>query len=65
MGIGILNLGGVRKEEVFFGELQSQGIAQAGHHAWQALRREIVRASLPAEDVLPGVVAALRGEIQA
>jgi hypothetical protein len=55
-------LGGVRKEEVFVGELQSHDVARAGDHAWQALMREVVRASLPAEDVLPGVVDALRGE---
>ena len=45
MGIGILNVGGVRKEEMFFGQL---GTAQ-------------VRASLPAEEILPRVVEMIRG----
>lgn len=72
MGIGVLNMGGVRKEEVFFGEVSGHGHRRSshahdheherdGHDAWMALRRELVRASLPAEEILPGVVDALRG----
>ncbi|OAL37438.1 hypothetical protein AYO20_03287 [Fonsecaea nubica] len=66
MGIGILNMGGVRKEEVFFGELlphhhsQGQEDQAAG---WTALKRELVRASLPSEDILPGVVDAIRANL--
>ena len=64
MGIGILNMGGVRKEDVFFGELlpHHHGLPgkQDGDDGWKALRRELVRASLPAEDILPGVVDAIR-----
>jgi len=64
MGIGILNMGGVRKEEVFFGELLPQHQrfpgTEGGDVGWKALRRELVRASLPAEDVLPGDVDAIR-----
>jgi NAD+-dependent protein deacetylase sirtuin 4 len=63
MGIGILNLGGVRKEETFFGELlphRTLGGEADGHEAWQALRRELVRVSLPAEEILPQVVGAIR-----
>jgi len=57
MGIAVLNLGGVRKEEAFFGETQS-----GGGGGWQALRRPLVRASLPAEEVLPALVDFLRRE---
>ncbi len=66
MGIGILNMGGVRKEEVFFGELLPHPhLAQErdeSHDGWAALRmrKELVRASLPAEEVLPQVVDAIR-----
>ena len=64
MGIGILNLGGVRKEEVFFGELLPQHHRLTGTEdesvLWKALRRQLVRASLPAEEILPGVVDAIR-----
>ncbi|KAJ9615716.1 hypothetical protein H2200_001793 [Cladophialophora chaetospira] len=67
-GIGILNMGGVRKEEVFFGELLPQPhLAKhkdESHDGWQALRRELVRASLPAEDILPLVVDAIRSSHQ-
>ncbi|EXJ74163.1 uncharacterized protein A1O5_02457 [Cladophialophora psammophila CBS 110553] len=66
MGIGILNMGGVRKEEVFFGELlphhRSQG-KENEHAGWKALRRDLVRASLPAEEVLPGVVDVIRADL--
>ena len=41
MGVGVVNVGGVRKEEVFFGEEGGSGR---------------VRISLPSEEVLPGVV---------
>lgn len=82
MGIGVLNLGGVRKEEVFFGDRhhpiqpgqqqqhdeRGRGGADGasvtdgdGREAWMALRRELVRASLPAEEILPGVVDVIRG----
>ena len=64
MGIAILNMGGVRKEEIFFGELMSHYIRLPGQNdaddVWTALRRELVRASLPAEEVLPVVVDAIR-----
>ncbi|KIV85897.1 hypothetical protein PV11_01549 [Exophiala sideris] len=58
MGIGILNMGGVRKEEAFFGDYQTHG----GDDGLSALRRGIVRASLPSEEVLPAVVEQLRQE---
>ncbi|KIW65666.1 hypothetical protein PV04_07906 [Phialophora macrospora] len=65
MGIGILNMGGVRKEEVFFGELLPHRHHRSGdgeaHEQWEALRREHVRASLAAEEILPLVVDAIRG----
>ncbi|OAP63554.1 hypothetical protein AYL99_02781 [Fonsecaea erecta] len=66
MGIGILNMGGVRKEEAFFGDLlphhhhQGQGDQHAG---WTALRRDLVRASLPAEEILPAVVEAIQANM--
>ena len=52
MPIGILNLGGVRKEEAFF-----------PHHESITNGSEAFRASLHAEDVLPEVVKMLSGEI--
>lgn len=67
MGIGVLNLGGVRKEELFFGEHHPRdtsggggGDAIAAHDGWLALRRDLFRASLPAEEILPAVVEAIR-----
>ncbi|KIX98761.1 uncharacterized protein Z520_05222 [Fonsecaea multimorphosa CBS 102226] len=68
MGIGILNMGGVRKEEVFFGDLLPHHLprhqGQEDRHAgWTALRRELVRASLPAEEILPAVVDAIRANV--
>ena len=69
MGIGILNLGGVRKEEVFFGEggRHLHGNIQCasgsmGNTGLGKMRREVVRASLAAEEVLPGVVDLIRGQ---
>lgn len=56
MGIGILNMGGVRKEEAFFGDYQHE----SGADGLSALRRGIVRASLPSEEILPAVVEQLR-----
>lgn len=64
MGIGILNMGGVRKEEIFFGELLPHhhlAHKEDGAEGWKALRRELVRASLPAEEILPLVVDIIRG----
>lgn len=52
MGIGLLNVGGVRKEEAFFPQILP------GEQADGRLR---VRISLPSEEVLPGVMAALSG----
>ena len=49
MPIGILNLGGVRKEEGFFGD-RLEAVEDG---------REAVRASLRAEEVLPLVVEEL------
>lgn len=96
MGIGVLNMGGVRKEEAFFGEVATSlyhghhsahsqshlhatadvassssgghavaGADHSGHAAagWAALRRDLVRASLPAEEILPGVVDYIRGQV--
>lgn len=66
MGIGILNMGGVRKEEAFFGDYHHH---QGGGYnddddggRLSALRRAVVRASLPAEEVLPAVVERIRLE---
>ncbi|EXJ78268.1 hypothetical protein A1O3_09429 [Capronia epimyces CBS 606.96] len=84
MGIGVLNLGGVRKEEVFFeasqaghshehghGHLQSQSHRHPQSHEHEQshphphlhttdsaliVNRDVVRASLPTEEILPGVV---------
>ncbi|KAJ9636080.1 hypothetical protein H2204_005577 [Knufia peltigerae] len=57
MGIGILNMGGVRKEELFFGEHRHEtGESDGAHDGLSASRREVVRASLPAEEILPAVV---------
>ena len=52
MGIGMLNVGGVRKEEAFFPQIVP---------GEQADRRLRARVSLPSEEVLPGVVAAFSG----
>ena len=64
MGIGILNMGGVRKEEVFFGELLPHRHHVLGSKeregSRESLRRDLVRASLPAEEILPRVVDAIR-----
>ncbi|KAL2432223.1 NAD-dependent protein deacylase SIR4 [Exophiala dermatitidis] len=60
MGIGVLNLGGVRKEEVFFGGGDGENGTGSGHDGWAALRRDLVRASLPAEEILPKVVEYIR-----
>ena len=54
MGIGVLNVGGVRKEEAFFPQIVP------GQEAISSLR---VRVSLPSEKVLPGVVAALSSAV--
>ncbi|KAK5307576.1 hypothetical protein LTR99_000548 [Exophiala xenobiotica] len=76
MGIGILNMGGVRKEEIFFGEyhphphphldpLQGPRGAEVeadDHKGLSAMRRAVVRASLPAEEILPAVVERIRQE---
>ncbi|KAK5467603.1 hypothetical protein LTS15_000576 [Exophiala xenobiotica] len=71
MGIGILNMGGVRKEEVFFGEyhphlhpdpLEDGGAEADDHKGLSAMRRAVVRASLPAEEILPAVVERIRQE---
>ncbi len=50
MGIGVLNVGGARKEEAFFPQILP------GQQGDGRLR---VRISLPSEEVLPGVVKAL------
>ncbi|KIX01590.1 uncharacterized protein Z518_09316 [Rhinocladiella mackenziei CBS 650.93] len=76
MGIGVLNLGGVRKEEVFFGDYThpthshshaTEGTASVNgggdfHDSWMTLRRALVRASLPAEEILPSVVDVIRSQ---
>jgi len=80
MGIGILNMGGVRKEEAFFGDYYHHhhqggggvdgddddggggGGGGGGGDGLSAMRRAIVRASLPAEEVLPAVVERIRLE---
>ncbi|EHY59675.1 hypothetical protein HRR83_001049 [Exophiala dermatitidis] len=62
MGIGVLNLGGVRKEEAFFGGGDSDNDTGSGHDGWAALRRDLVRASLPAEEILPSVVEYIRSQ---
>jgi hypothetical protein len=76
MGIGILNMGGVRKEEAFFGEYHPRPNDQGGgaeaeaeaeaeaddHKGLSAMRRAVVRASLPAEEILPAVVERIRQE---
>jgi NAD-dependent SIR2 family protein deacetylase len=79
MGIGILNMGGVRKEEIFFGEyhphhhpdrsqgggaeVEAEAEAEADDHkGLSAMRRAVVRASLPAEEILPAVVERIRQE---
>ncbi|KAL6244504.1 hypothetical protein RBB50_008746 [Rhinocladiella similis] len=54
MGIGILNMGGVRKEELFFGEYRHHD--NGAGDGMSASRREVVRASLPSEEILPAVV---------
>jgi len=63
MGIGVLNLGGVRKEELFFGDYHPKdagGDGVGGRDGWLALRRDLFRASLPAEEILPAVVDSIR-----
>jgi NAD+-dependent protein deacetylase sirtuin 4 len=61
MGVGVLNVGGVRKEEVFFpkGEGVRMGPDdRTGDKEW--LQR--VRVGLASEEVLPAVVQKLRGD---
>ena len=53
MGIGVVNVGGIRKEEAFFPEVDV-----LGQEAKKADEMR-VRIGLPSEEVLPGVVKAL------
>ena len=58
MGVGVVNVGGVRKEEGFFPPL-AESVGVNGGGEGKGRERRSVRVSLPSEEVLPGVVQML------